>query len=152
MSYKRRQFQFTLPIREIRPEDATQPFENEFHFIESEALASLIPINIEDRYIVVFDYNDKILAFLEFLDKTDHFHLDLVETNRLHSESKFVKPGVHLIVFIETLSKTLKFAHITLDSTTVNIPLYAGLGYLQSGDKWITEEYGELTPMTKILS
>lgn len=152
MSYHRRQFNFTLPIREIHPDDATQDFQNEFHPIETEALRNLIPINIGDRYIVVFDYNAKVLAFLEFLDKYDHFHLDLVETNRLHSESNIVKPGVHLILFLETLSRTMRFDHITLDSTIANIPLYSTLGYLPNGAKWQDPEYGELTPMKKTLS
>ena len=152
MSYQRRIFTFTPPIREFRFSDGEQAFQNEFQGPNTDVLSALDSMNVENRYVIVYELDGKILGFLTFLDRGDHFHLDLVEANRFYPESNIVKPGPSLIVFVEGLSRAQGFNKITLDSTQDNIGLYTGLGYHRNGDDFDNPDYGTLTPMEKDLS
>lgn len=149
--YQRKIFNFTPPIREIVPQDGEQSFQNEFQESNTDVLDKLTNMNIENRYVIVYELNGKILGFLTFLDKGDHFHLDLVETNRLHDESNIVKPGPSLLVVMEGISRTFGFNKISLHSTQKNLDLYHGLGYSISGNDFNHPTYGILTPMEKSL-
>ena len=152
MSYQRRKFVFTPPIREIREADGGQLFQNEFQDANTDVLSALLPMNVGNRYVIVYELNKKILGFLTFLDRGDHLHLDLVEANQLHTESRIVRPGTALIFFVEGLSNTLGFDKITLHSTQENIDLYSTLGYHRNGEDFEDLNYGTLTPMEKLLS
>ena len=152
MSHTRREFTYTLPIREIRPEDGIQPFKNDFHPLNTRILERLIQDNMGNRHILVYDLDGKVLGFLVFLEIGDHLHIDLVERNFLHDVSNIVKPGPALVVFVESASRDAGFYKTTLCSTQENVRLYEGLGYHRSGTDFEDPNYGTLTPMEKILS
>lgn len=145
----RKEFVLNLPFREITASDGYQPFANELQPVNHVDLSSLVDLNIENRHVFVYDLDGKILGFMTFLDKGDHFHLDLVEVNRLHDESGIVKPGFMLITLLENLSGQFGYSRITLHSTQNNIPYYQNLGYEVTGELMHHPDYGPLTPMEK---
>lgn len=142
-------FVLNLPFREINQSDAKQPFANELQPINHIDLSYLIDANIGNRYVFVYDLDGKILGFITFLDRNDHFHLDLVEVNRMHAESRIVKPGFLLITLLENLSRRLDRSRITLHSTQNNISYYRSLGYVVIGEAFQHPDYGPLIPMEK---
>ena len=153
MSYQRKQFQYTLPIREIQKSDAEQEFTNELSPINNIDLAYLVENNIGKRYVMVYELEGKVMAFLTFIDSDNHFHLDLVETNRIHPVSDQLNPGVTLITTLEGMSKTFGFDRITLHSISKNISLYQNLGYVITEKAKYNSDYNMmLTPMTKYLT
>lgn len=147
----REEFVLNLPFREINQSDGGQPFANELQPINHIDLSYLIDVNVGNRHVFVYDLDGKILGFMTFLDRGDHFHLDLVEVNRLHAESKEVKPGFMLISLLENLSRQFGHSRIALHSTQNNIPYYCILGYEVVGDAFQHADYGLLTPMEKSL-
>ena len=88
---------------------------------------------------------------MTFLDRGDHFHLDLVEVNRLHDESKTVRPGFLLITLLENLSRRSGYSRITLHSIQDRISYYQNFEYQVTGDPIPNPDYGPLTPMEKSL-
>jgi len=153
ISYSRKKFKLTLPIREIQESDASQEFVNELTPINDIDLEFLVPYNVDDRYIFVYDLDDRVMAFLTFYDKVDHYHLDLVETNRMHPESDKLNPGIALILTLEGLSRNANFDIITLHSTPDNIGLYQSRGYVVNGESYYFSDYNVmLTPMIKHLT
>jgi hypothetical protein len=151
LSFQRKQFKFTLPIREIQESDADQEFTNELQPKNDVDLAYLVENNHGRRHVIVHDIDGKVMAFLTFIDRDDHFHLDLVETNRIHPESAQLNPGIALILTLEGMSRTFGFNRITLHSTPERIPLYQDrLGYVITGEAVYNSDYDMmLTPMTK---
>lgn len=147
----RKQFVLNLPFREINQSDADQPFVNELQPINHIDLSHLTDRNVGNRHVFVYDLDGKVLAFITFLDRNDHFHLDLVEVNRLHQESRVVKPGFMLITLVENLSKQFGHSRITLHSIQDRLPYYRNLGYEVTGDAMPDHNYGPLTPMEKAL-
>ncbi|MEX0861684.1 GNAT family N-acetyltransferase [Nitrosopumilus sp.] len=147
----RKDFVLNLPFREITPSDAEQPFANELQPINHIDLSYLVNLNIENRHIFVYELDGKVLAFMTFLNREDHFHLDLVEVNRLHDESKCVKPGFMLITLLENLSRGSGHSRITLHSIQDRIHYYQNLGYQVTGNPIPNPDYGPLTPMEKAL-
>ena len=153
MSYQRKQFRFTLPIREIQESDADQEFTNELQPRNDVDLAYLVENNHGQRYVIVHDIGGNVMAFLTFIDRGDHFHLDLVETNRIHPKTAQLNPGIALILTLEGMSRTFEFNLITLHSTPENIPLYQSLGYVITGEAVYNSDYDMmLTPMTMSLT
>ncbi len=140
-----------MPFREINPSDAEQPFANELQPINNIDLSYLVNWNIRNRHIFVYELDEKVLAFMTFLDRGDHFHLDLVEVNRLYDESKSIKPGFMLITLLENLSRGLGHSRITLHSIQDRIPYYQNLEYQVTGNPISDLAYGSLTPMEKSL-
>ncbi len=151
MLLSRREFALNLPFREIIPSDAAQPFANDLQPINHIDLSYLVDKNIDNRYIFVYDLDGKILAFMTFLEKRDHFHLDLVEVNRLYEESKTVRPGFLLITLLENLSRREGFSKVTLHSIQDRIMYYRNLDYVIAGESISDSVYGPLTPMAKSL-
>ena len=147
----RKEFILNPPFREIEQSDVERPFANELQPTNHIDLSYLVSLNIENRHVFVYDLNGKILGFMTFLDRNDHFHLDLIEVNRLHAESKIAKPGFLLITLLEKLSEKFGYSRITLHSTQNNIAYYSNLGYEVSGNPIIDPNYGSLTPMEKSL-
>ena len=147
----RRKFVLNLPFREINPSDADQSFANELQPVNHIDLSYLVDLNTGNRYILVYELDGKVLAFLTFLDRGDHFHLDLVEVNRLHDEYKTIRPGFLLITLLENLSKSSGHSTITLHSIQERIQYYHNLGYEVTGEPVLNPDYGPLTPMMKIL-
>ncbi len=153
MSYQRKQFEYTLPIREIQKSDAEQRFINELLPINNIDLAHLVENNIGKRYVMVYDLDGKVMAFLTFIDSDNHFHLDLVETNQIHPESDQLNPGIALIITLEGMSRTFGFDRITLHSIPERISLYQSLDYTITGESEYNSDYNMmLTPMTKSLT
>jgi len=149
--YSRRNLILTLPIREIQHADGMQDFVNEIQPVNNIDLSYLIDKNIGKRYILVYELHSKILGFITFLDYETYFHLDLVEANRLHDESKKVKPGLSLILFLIKLAKGFNHEKITLHSTENNVDYYTRLGFQITGKSELHAQYGNLTPMKKLL-
>ena len=147
----RRKFILNLPFREIKQSDTSQSFANELQPINHVDLSYLAGLNVGNRYIFVYELDGKVLAFMTFLDKGDHFHLDLVEVNRLHDEYKTIRPGFLLITLLENLSKSSGYSMITLYSISERISYYRNLGYEVTGELMPHPDYGPLTPMKKIL-
>lgn len=148
----RRKFNLSLPFREIKPTDAKQPFANELQPINRIDLSYLVDLNVGSRHIFVYDLDGKVLGFITFLDRGDHFHIDLVEANRIHQESAgTIKPGFLLITLVENLSRQLGHSRITLHSIQERIPYYRALGYKVTGDPIQDPNYGLLSPMEKSL-
>ena len=147
----RRKFVLNLPFREINPSDADQPFANELQPVNHIDLSYLVDLNTGNRYILVYELDGKVLAFMTFLDRGDHFHLDLVEVNRLHDEYKTIRPGFLLITLLENLSKSSGHSTITLHSIQARIPYYHNLGYEVTGEPVLNPDYGPLTTMMKTL-
>ncbi len=148
----RRKFLLNLPFREITQSDADKPFVNELQPINKIDLSYLVDKNLGNRYIFVYELDGDILAFMTFLDKDDHFHLDLVEVNRLHDVCKIIRPGFLLITLLENLSRGMVFSKITLHSIQKRISYYNDLGYVVIGTPIIHPDYGPLTPMEKSIS
>lgn len=151
MLLSRREFALNLPFREIIPSDAEQPFANDLQPINHIDLSYLVDENIGTRYIFVYELDGKILAFMTFLDKGIHFHLDLVEVNRLYEESKTVRPGFLLITLLENLSRREGFSKVTLHSIQDRITYYSNLDYVAAGEPISDSVYGSLTLMKKFL-
>lgn len=151
MLLSRRKFALNLPFREIILSDAGQPFANDLQPINHIDLSYLVDKNIGNRYIFAYELNGKVLAFMTFLDKGDHFHLDLVEVNRLYEESKTVRPGFLLITLLENLSRREGFSKVTLHSIQDRISYYRNLDYVAAGESISDSVYGSLTPMEKSL-
>lgn len=147
----RKEFILNLPFREIVFSDGSQPFANELQPINHIDLSYLVDKNIGDRHIFVYELDGKVLAFMTFLDREDHFHLDLVEINRLHEEYKTIRPGLLLIRLLENLSRNAEYSKVTLHSVQNRILYYRALGYAITGNLISDPTYGPLTPMEKSL-
>ena len=144
----RKQFVLNPPFREINSSDASKEFANELYPINNIDLAYLVEQNIKNRYVFVYDFNDRVLGFIVFIDMDDHFYLDLVEVNQLYPESSGV--GYMLIKLLENLAKRENYSRITLFSTENRIAYYQNLGYEITGESVQDQNYGSLTPMQKV--
>ena len=142
-----REFGLNLPFGEIIPSDAGQPFADDLQPVNHIDLSYPVDKNIGSRYILVYELGGKILTFMTFLDKVDHFHLDLAEVNRLYKESKTVRPGFLLITLLENMSRREGFSKVTLYSVQGRIPYYCNLDYVAAGEPVSDSVYGPLTPM-----
>jgi len=65
LSYQRKQFKFTLPIREIQKSDSNQTFTNELQPVNDIDLAYLIENNIGKRYVMAYDLDGKVNGFFD---------------------------------------------------------------------------------------
>jgi len=145
----RKNFTLNLPYREIEKKDSIKLFANELLSANGVDLAFLFELNKKNRYVFVYEEDGKILAFMTFIDTGKHFHLDLVETNRLYPSK--LKPGGKLIILLETMSAHHGFKKITLNSVKGKVPYYKNLGYRSAGGTVIDVIYGTLTKMKKQL-
>lgn len=145
----RKKFILTTPFREIQTSDATKLFDNELSRANGIDLAFLVEMNRGNQYVFVYEEVGKILAFLTFIDKGSHFHLDLVETNRLYPST--LKPGGKLIILLEMLSIRFNYQKITLNSVQGKISYYERLGYIQTGRTYPNPIYDTLIEMEKNL-
>ena len=139
------------PFREINQSDVDKEFTNELQPINHIDLSYLIDLNNKNRYVFVYELDEKILAFMTFLDKENHFHLDLIEANRAFYQYKSLRAGFLLITLLENISKNLGFSKITLHSVQDRISYYNNLGYVVTGKPTYHSDYGNLSPMQKTL-
>lgn len=146
----RKKFVLNLPFRQIRKSDSNKRFENEFFEFNHITMTDLVSANKKNQYVFVYDNDSEILAFLVFKDTGTHFHLVLVETNRMFKTD--LKPARQLIILIENLSKHFDYHKITLYSVVEKIPLYHKLGYEKTGQTVLDPTYGKLTMMKKELT
>jgi len=147
----RKTFNLNLPFREIKQEDVGILFDNELLESNGVDLAFLFEKNMGNLYVFVYELDGKVLAFIEFIDTGTHFHLDLVETNRLFPTPS-LKPGGKLILLLELISKQNNYSKITLNSVQNKVEYYKKLGYTKTGETIPNVAYGPLTKMEKTLN
>jgi len=139
------------PFRYIRKLDIRQSFTNELYEINHVTLQSLYEDNNGKTHVLVYDLDGLVLAFLAFQDMGTHFHLDLVETNRI-PESEPINPGTKLIIHMDFVSQMFGYRRITLLSIPQLISYYRQLGYQETGHTEYDPNYKmDLTKMEKIL-
>ncbi len=145
----RRSFVFpSSDYREITGADAIKSFTNEL-FPDGNVLSDLIPMNVDNGYVFVYDENNEILAFMLFYDNDSYFYVEFLATNRNFRSG--LRPSTRLITLLGELGKHLKYERIELWALEDQIPLYRDLGFHEIG---ITEigNYGAMSKMVKSLS
>lgn len=138
-----------LPFREILSKDADQEFYNELFPKNRVDLSFLADKNTHNRHVLVYDFDGKVLGFMTFLDMGDHFHLDLVENNRLFHETALYKPGSQFIMLLDGVSREFGYGRITLNSVQDRVLYYEKHGFEISGASYADPSYGLQMPMTK---
>jgi len=67
------------PFRFIDSTDAAKTFVNELTPINNVNLANILSENTGCRYVIVYEFNEEILAFVVLWDHGAHFEMELVE-------------------------------------------------------------------------
>ncbi len=137
------------PFRFIDSTDATKTFVNELSSINKVNLANILPENTGCRYVIVYEFNEEILAFIVLWDHGTHFEIELVEANRASQTE--IKGGSALLSLTEDLSKRLDYDMIMLYSVQNRISYYQNRGYEQTDEIVEDPVYGILTKMIKLL-
>lgn len=139
------------PYRYIRKSDITKTFTNELFNINRVTLKTLFYDNNGKTHVLVYDFDNNVLAFIAFHDMGTHFYLNLVETNRIPAY-QHIKAGTKLIDYLDDVSQYFDYKKITLFSLPDLIPFYESLSYQQTGNTEYDSRYNmNLTEMKKIL-
>lgn len=148
----RKNFNLNPPFREIRNVDALKEFKSEFLETHGIDFVNLPNENKDDKYVWVYDLDDKILAVLSFLDTSTHFFMDVVFNNDLWTElCNEVHPGFSLFSMLEDLSPNFDYHKILLDSTDDRLDYWKHHGYQHRGMPYSKPKWGKLYPMQKDL-
>lgn len=142
------------PFRYIRKTDTKQPFQNELYELNHVDLLFAYSKNSGKTHVFVYDSEGIVIGFIAFQDSGTHFHIDLVETNRI-PESKTIRPGSKLILYLESLSRLLGYRKITLLSLPSPdlVSYYKQLGFQDTGIFEYDANYKmSLRGMQKIIS
>lgn len=140
----------TSPYREITNHDGSKQFTNDlFDDNNPLTLQDLIQENHDDQYVIVYEQNDDILAFLLFEEKNNHVYLNLVATNRLFNSG--LRPGTKLVILLDDLAKAFNHNRIELYSVDDKILYYERLGYQKTNDVVYDPVYRKVTRMIKSL-
>jgi hypothetical protein len=147
----RKNFILTPPYREITNADGTKRFTNElFDNNNPLTLQDLVQANHDDQYVIVYEQNGNVLAFLLFEEKNTYVYLNLVATNRLFDSG--LQPGTKLVELLDVITKNFGHNRIELYSVQDKIEYYEELGYQNIGEIECDSVYGEVTKMVKLLS
>lgn len=120
------------PFRFIDSSDATKTFVNELTPINKVNLANILQENAGCRYVIVYEFNEEILAFIVLWDHGSHFEIELVEANRAFQTN--IKGGAALLLLIRNLSKKLNYDKIVLYSVQNRISYYQNHNYELTND------------------
>jgi len=124
------------PYRYIKKSDIGKSFRNELFTVNKVTLKTLYYDNKGNTHVLVYDFDKKILAFLAFQDMGTHFHLDLVEQNRIQ-EAKPIKPGTKLIDLMDDISRYYNYKKIDLLALPDMVNFYQSLGFHSTGKNWL---------------
>lgn len=138
------------PFRFINSSDSEKTFANELTPINSINLSNIVSENSGSRYVIVYESNEGILAFIILWDHGTHFEVELVEANRACRTN--IKAGAALLSLVEKLSKKLNYGKIVLYSVQNRISYYRTYHQYELTDETVTDPtYGVLTKMIKNL-
>ena len=137
------------PFRFIDSTDAAKTFVNELTPINNVNLANILSENTGCRYVIVYEFNEEILAFVVLWDHGAHFEMELVEANRAFQTD--IKGGAALLLLTEDLSKRLNYDKIVLYSVQNRISYYQNHKYELTCETVEDPVYGTLINMIKYL-
>ncbi|MGI0072275.1 MAG: hypothetical protein ACREA3_00475 [Nitrosotalea sp.] len=137
------------PFRFIDSSDAAKTFVNELSPINKVNLVNILPENVGCRYVIMYEFNEEILAFIILWDHGTHFEMELVEANRAFQTD--IKGGAALLLLTEGLSKRLNYDKIVLYSVQNRIYYYQNHNYELTDETVEDPVYGTLTKMIKHL-
>lgn len=147
---ERKIFRLNLPYREILSTDMQHDFDNELLLVKNITLKKLYAENKDNYHVWVFEFDDKVLAFLTFVDEGDHFHIDMIAVNRIHDKlCDELRPGYSLFTLLEIVSLQFGYSKITLNSVQNRIEYWKLNGYEITGPAEFSNVWGMLTPMEK---
>ena len=130
---------------------AAKPFQNELQKINHVTLANIIKDNKDKTHVIVYARGRHVFAFLIFDDVGTHFHLNLVETNRIPESKTVRRPGTKLIKYVEMISTNYGYGKITVTALEDLTPFYEQMGYSISGSMKTDPTYGNVIEMYKDL-
>lgn len=137
------------PFRFIDSSDTAKVFVNELSQINNVNLVNILTENAGRRYVIVYEFNGEILAFIVLWDHDTHFEIELVEANRVFQSD--IKGGAALLSLTEDLSKRLDYDKIVLYSIQNRVSYYRNHDYELTDETVEDPVYGTLTKMVKHL-
>jgi hypothetical protein len=139
-------------IRYINKADLKQSFDNRLKIKNKLALKDFYGENKKDRHVLVYDHEGIVICVLVFDDKGDHFYLNLIENNQIHTDlCNELNPAPNMIRFVENFARSIGHTKIRLYSLEQLVWYYEKSGYVSTGKTNFDPNYGVLIEMKKLL-